>query len=206
MSLYKKAKDKALVIWEFVKQPTAKYSLGTLLVVGFISGVIFWGGFNTAMEMTNNEEFCISCHEMKDNVYEEYKDSIHYSNRTGVRATCPDCHGPKEWAYKVVRKIKATNELLHKALGTIDTPEKFEKKRLQLARNVWKEMKATDSRECRNCHDYKSMDYSEQGRRSMKQHEKGLTKGKTCIDCHKGIAHSLPAMYEVDPSAAVGQE
>ena len=198
-------KERLKGVWAFLKKPTAKYSLGTLIIVGFVTGIIFWGGFNTAMEMTNNEEFCISCHEMRDFVYEEYKDSVHYANRTGVRATCPDCHVPKEWTYKVVRKIKATNELLHKALGTIDTAEKFEKKRLQLARNVWKEMKETDSRECRNCHDYQSMDYTEQGRRSMKQHAKGLDEGKTCIDCHKGIAHSLPAMYEVDPSAAVEQ-
>jgi len=204
MSLYKNSKKRLQVVWTFLKKPTAKYSLGTLLVVGFISGIIFWGGFNTAMEMTNNEEFCISCHEMRDYVYEEYKDSVHYANRTGVRATCPDCHVPKEWTYKVVRKIQATNELFHKALGTIDTPEKFEKKRLKLARNVWKAMKDTDSRECRNCHDYASMDYAEQGRRSMQQHSEGLEAGKTCIDCHKGIAHSLPAMYEVDPSAAVG--
>lgn len=204
MSLYKNSKKRLQLVWMFLKKPTAKYSLGTLLVVGFISGIIFWGGFNTAMEMTNNEEFCISCHEMRDYVYEEYKDSIHYANRTGVRATCPDCHVPKEWTYKVVRKIQATNELFHKALGTIDTPEKFEKKRLKLARNVWKAMKETDSRECRNCHDYASMDYAEQGRRSMQQHAEGLEAGKTCIDCHKGIAHSLPAMYEVDPSAAVG--
>ncbi|MDH5393541.1 MAG: NapC/NirT family cytochrome c [Gammaproteobacteria bacterium] len=193
-------------LWGILKKPTAKYSLGTLLVGGFVAGIIFWGGFNTAMEMTNNEQFCISCHEMRENVYEEYKDTVHYSNRTGVRATCPDCHVPKEWAYKVIRKIKATNELFHKALGTIDTPEKFEAKRLQLARNVWKEMKDTDSRECRNCHDYQSMDFTDQGRRGMQQHEKGLEAGKTCIDCHKGIAHSLPAMFEVDPSAAVGHE
>lgn len=206
MSAYDNAKKKLQVIWGFLKKPTAKYSLGTLLVVGFISGIIFWGGFNTAMEMTNNEEFCISCHEMRDYVYEEYKDSIHYSNRTGVRATCPDCHVPKEWTAKVVRKIKATNELFHKMLGTIDTPEKFEAKRLQLARSVWKEMKNNDSHECRNCHDYESMDFTEQGRRSMKQHSKGLDEGQTCIDCHKGIAHSLPAMYEVDPSAAVSNK
>lgn len=204
MSLYNMVKDGLKVTWEFLKKPTAKYSLGTLLVVGFISGIIFWGGFNTAMEMTNNEEFCISCHEMRVNVYEEYKDSIHYSNRTGVRATCPDCHVPKEWTYKVARKIRATNELFHKALGSIDTPEKFEAKRLKLARSVWKEMKGNDSRECRNCHNYDSMDFTEQGRRSMKQHAKGLEADKTCIDCHKGIAHSLPAMYEVDPSSAVG--
>ncbi|MDH5518661.1 MAG: NapC/NirT family cytochrome c [Gammaproteobacteria bacterium] len=196
-------KEIIMNLWRLLKKPTAKYSLGTLLVGGFIAGIIFWGGFNTAMEMTNNEQFCISCHEMRENVYEEYKDTIHYANRTGVRATCPDCHVPKEWAYKVVRKIKATNELFHKALGTIDTPEKFESKRLHLARNVWKEMKDTDSRECRNCHDFKFMDYTEQGRRGMKQHQQGLESGKTCIDCHKGIAHSLPAMYEVDPSTAI---
>lgn len=202
----KKLKQLLSSTWQVLKKPTAKYSLGTLLVGGFVAGIIFWGGFNTAMEMTNNEEFCISCHEMRENVYEEYKDTVHYSNRTGVRATCPDCHVPKEWTYKVIRKIKATNELYHKALGTIDTPEKFEAKRLQLARNVWKEMKETDSRECRNCHDFESMDYTEQGRRGMRQHEKGLASGMTCIDCHKGIAHSLPAMYEVDPSAAVGHD
>ena len=75
-------------------------------VVGFVAGIIFWGGFNTAMEMTNNEQFCISCHEMEDYVFQEYKDTIHYANRTGVRATCPDCHVPKEWHHKVVRKIQ----------------------------------------------------------------------------------------------------
>lgn len=179
-------------------------TLGSLLVAGFVAGIIFWGGFNTAMEATNQEAFCIGCHEMKDNVYQEYKDTVHYSNRTGVRATCPDCHVPKPWIHKMVRKIQASNELLHKALGTIDTAEKFEEKRLQLAQNVWRSMEKTDSRECRNCHDYESMDFVEQQRRAVTSHSKGLEEGKTCINCHKGIAHSLPALYEVDPSAVVG--
>ncbi|MBE9568430.1 MAG: NapC/NirT family cytochrome c [Proteobacteria bacterium] len=191
-------------IWQVLKKPSVTYSLGTLLVVGFISGVLFWGGFNTAMEMTNNEDFCISCHEMEDNVYQEYKQTIHYSNRTGVRATCPDCHVPKEWNHKVVRKIQASNELLHKALGTIDTREKFEGKRLQLASNVWKAMKKTDSRECRNCHNFEYMDFGEQGRRAVKAHSEGLDAGKTCIDCHKGIAHELPDMHDVDPGSSIG--
>ena len=187
-----------------LRTPSAKYSLGALLIVGFISGIIFWGGFNTAMEMTNNEEFCISCHEMEDNVYAEYKETIHYTNRTGVRATCPDCHVPKEWHHKVVRKIQASNELLHKALGSIDTREKFEDKRLKLAQNVWRVMEKTDSRECRNCHNFEFMDFGEQGRRAIKQHSEGLESGKTCIDCHKGIAHQLPDMREVDPTAVIG--
>lgn len=191
-------------IWAIIKQPTTKYSLGTLLIGGFIAGIIFWGGFNTAMEMTNTEEFCISCHEMRNNVYEEYKETIHYTNRTGVRATCPDCHVPKEWNHKVVRKIQASNELLHKALGSIDTREKYEAKRLKLAQNVWDTMKETDSRECRNCHDYDSMDFIAQGRRAIKQHDEGLEEGKTCIDCHKGIAHELPDMRSVDDSSTIG--
>lgn len=192
-------------LWNAVNRPTARYSLGSLLVVGFGISILFWGGFNWAMEATNSEEFCISCHEMQENVYEEYKETIHYSNRTGVRATCPDCHVPKEWHYKVVRKIQATNELLHKALGSIDTPEKFEAKRLKLASHVWEGMKKTDSRECRNCHDFDSMDYPEQGRRAVAQHSVGLEEDKTCIDCHKGIAHSLPDMHEVDPTVVVGR-
>jgi cytochrome c-type protein NapC len=185
-----------ITVWELLKRPSARYSLGSLLVVGFVSGIIFWGGFNTAMEATNNEAFCISCHEMKDNVYQEYRRTIHYSNRTGVRATCPDCHVPKDWTHKVVRKIQASNELFHKALGSVDTSEKFNAKRLELATHVWNSMKATDSRECRNCHDYSSMDYSMQGRRASRIHQQGFEKSKTCIDCHKGIAHSLPPQYK----------
>ena len=181
----------------------ARFSAGTLLVVGVVAGVLLWGGFNWAMELSNTEQFCISCHEMRDNVYAEYVLTKHYNNRTGVRATCPDCHVPKEWIYKVKRKIQATNELYHKALGSIDTPEKFEAKRLELARHVWQAMKETDSRECRNCHEYGSMDYVVQGRRAVAQHTEGFEQGKTCIDCHKGIAHELPDMYEEDPSAVL---
>ena len=127
------------------------------LIVGIIIGVIGWGGFNWALELTNTEEFCISCHEMEANVYQELQETVHFTNRTGVRATCPDCHVPKEWVYKIVRKVKASKELYHKMLGTIDTPEKFEDYRLTMAMNEWRRMKTTDSRECRNCHNFGSM-------------------------------------------------
>lgn len=170
-----------------------KVILGTTLGAALffmLVGVIFWGGFNTAMEATNTMTFCISCHEMEENVYREYRNTIHYTNRSGVRATCSDCHVPDPWVHKVVRKVQASNEVLHKVLGSIDTPEKFDAKRLQLAKNVWKAMKATDSRECRNCHDFNSMNPEEQKKRSRKQHINGMQAGNTCIDCHKGIAHS----------------
>jgi cytochrome c-type protein NapC len=188
----------------FMKNPSSRYSVGFLTVSSILLGVVLWGGFNWSLDVTNTEEFCISCHEMEQYVYQEYKDTIHYNNRTGVRATCPDCHVPKEWSYKIVRKIRASNELWHKALGSINTAEKFEAKRLKMARHVWNSMEKTDSRECRNCHDFESMDYFEQGRRSVDAHIEGADEGKTCISCHRGIAHSLPALYEEDPSAVIG--
>lgn len=163
-------------------------SIGTALIF-MLAGVIFWGGFNTAMEATNTLGFCISCHEMEENVYQEYKETIHYTNRSGVRATCSDCHVPDPWVHKFVRKIKASNELLHKALGSINTPEKFDNKRLKLAKNVWHDMKGSNSRECRNCHDFKTMTPETQKPRARKQHMNAMRDGNTCIDCHKGIAH-----------------
>ncbi len=135
---------------------------------------------------------------MKDFVYVEYKTTIHYNNHTGVRATCPDCHVPRQWIYKVARKVRATNELFHWMLGSIDTPAQFEAKRPVLAREVWRSMEATDSRECRNCHGINFMTYATQSASARLMHARAQDWGKTCIDCHKGIAHSLPKSFDKD--------
>ncbi|PIP81246.1 MAG: hypothetical protein COW84_00900 [Gammaproteobacteria bacterium CG22_combo_CG10-13_8_21_14_all_40_8] len=163
-------------------------------LVMFIVGILFWGGFHTVLELTNTESFCISCHEMKDTVYQEYKTTIHFKNPAGVKASCPDCHVPRPWLYKIRRKIQASNELFHSFLGTIDTPEKFEDHRLELATHVWKVMKDSDSRECKNCHSFEVMDRDKQSKRASKKHDpkRIAERGETCIDCHKGIAHHLP--------------
>jgi cytochrome c-type protein NapC len=97
---------------------------------------------------------------------------------------------------KIIRKIQASNEVFHKILGSIDTPEKFNAKRAQLAQNEWKRMKANDSQECRNCHNFSYMDYAEQNRRSAAKHQVAFNEGQTCIDCHKGIAHTLPPIEQ----------
>ena len=182
--------------WATLKKPTAKYSLIALLSVGFIGGILFWGGFHTGLEMTNTLEFCVSCHEMRDTVYQEYKTSIHYSNRSGVRAICSDCHVPKDWGHKMLRKAKASFEVWGKLTGSIDTPEKFEAKRITLATHEWERMKDSDSRECRNCHNFEAMSADYQKKSNYARHMKAKDAGKTCIDCHKGIAHQLPKEYE----------
>ncbi|MER2605701.1 MAG: NapC/NirT family cytochrome c [Siculibacillus sp.] len=186
MSLFARAAS----LLAIVRRPSVKYSILTLAGGGFIAGILFWGGFNTAMEATNTKEFCISCHEMRDTVYKEYQGTIHASNRTGVSAVCSDCHVPKDWTHKILRKIQASQEVWGKLTGTISTPEKFDAKRLELAKHEWDRMKASDSRECRNCHTFEGMNPENQRPRARKQHMAAMEAGNTCIDCHKGIAHT----------------
>ena len=183
-------------VWRWLWRPSARWSLGVLLVFGFVVGIMFWGTFHWVIELTNTETFCVSCHEMRDTPYAELKETIHYSNRSGVRAICSDCHVPKDWAPKMLRKIQATSDLYHMIMGTVDTPEKFKAKRLELAKNVWESMKASDSRECRNCHQAESMKLSVQVRQAQGKHHRVQEGGSTCIDCHQGIAHHLPDKWE----------
>ena len=179
-------------LWYILRRPSARYSLLTLAGGGFIAGIIFWGGYHTVIEMTNTLVFCTSCHEMEQNVFQEYKKSTHYSNPVGVRAICSDCHVPKEWGPKMLRKIYASNELFHWIVGTVNTPEKFDAKRKAMAESVWKTMKETDSRECRNCHSLEAMDLGPQKPRARAQHESAKTDKQTCIECHQGVVHKLP--------------
>jgi cytochrome c-type protein NapC len=177
----------------------ASMPLVAVVAIGMISGLMFWGAFNTGMEETNTLGFCTSCHEMRDTVFQEYKETIHYKNRSGVRAICPDCHVPKDWTHKFVRKIQASKELYSKFVaGSIDTPEKFEAKRMELATHVWETMKGNDSHECRNCHSWEAMDPHKQNARARAKMDKAQKEGKTCIDCHQGIAHLLPKEYNED--------
>jgi cytochrome c-type protein NapC len=164
--------------------------------MGFAGGLLFWGAFNTGMEATNTEEFCSGCHAP---IVAEIQETIHYSNRSGVRAICSDCHVPHEWTDKIVRKVQASKELFAHFIGTIDTQEKFQARRAHLAEREWSRLKKNDSLECRNCHQFEYMDFSEQGERSANQHSTALASGeKTCVDCHKGIAHKLPDMHGVE--------
>jgi cytochrome c-type protein NapC len=184
--------------WGILVRPSAHFSLGFLTVGGFIAGIVFWGGFNTALEATNTETFCISCHEMHDNVYQELRTTIHFTNRSGVRATCPDCHVPHEWTRKIARKMQASKEVWGWLFGTINTREEFLAKRRELAEREWVRLHANDSLECRNCHGFGYMDFTRQSPRAADAHGRFLASGeKTCIDCHKGIAHELPDMSGV---------
>ena len=165
-----------------------------LLAIGglLVAGILMATGA-AALAWTNTEAFCISCHEMKNNVYAEYTGTIHDKNRTGVRAICSDCHVPREPVAMIKRKMQASLELYgHFISHSIDTPEKFQAKRYELATHVWTRMQETDSLECRNCHNESKMSHELQSAKAQLRHTKGKAEKLTCIDCHFGIAHREP--------------
>ena len=184
---------------DFLRRPAGRYSMFVFLAGAGLAGIIFSAGFATFIERTNTMEFCTtSCHEMVT-FYEEYKETRHYNNRSGVRADCSDCHIPKgSWTQVVIKKAYAgTKDIFAHLIGTIDTPEKLEAKRLELATRVWESMMASDSAECRNCHAMAAMALPLQQPRAKGQHEEAMMEGKTCIECHKGIYHK-PVHEEVE--------
>ncbi len=183
---------------KIAKQTKRISLLGSALLV--TAGILLWAGFNAALEATNTTEFCISCHEMEATVYQDYRESVHTSNPSGVRAECADCHVPKAFWPKIVRKLEASRELYHWLAGTIDTREKFDARRPLLIQREWQRMRDSDSQTCRSCHVFDSMDLAGQARFAARIHGEGLVSGKTCIDCHQGIAHQLP---QPDPIEAV---
>lgn len=157
----------------------------------FAAGMVFAVVASEGMHQTNRIEFCVSCHSMTT-VNEEYQQSVHYKNSSGVRATCSDCHVPAQLGPLLAAKVIASKDVVHEILGTIDTPEKFEARRWQLANAVWDKMEATNSRECRSCHDFRDMSAEAQGRKVARRHARAVEDGKTCIACHKGVAHKEP--------------
>jgi cytochrome c-type protein NapC len=165
-----------------------------VLLAGFGVAIVGLGVMGTTLVYTSSEEFCAnSCHEMTTNVAMEYRNTVHDKNRTGVRATCPDCHVPHAPIPLYIRKMGAVNDLWgHLVTHSIDTRAKFEAKRQQLAERVWIYMKGNDSRECRHCHNAAKMDSDKQSEKAQLRHARAKREKLTCIDCHFAIAHYEP--------------
>ena len=159
-----------------------------LVLIGFAGSI----GASMVLESTNTTEFCTSCHSMQWNTA-EWMDSMHYRNAAGVRAGCADCHVPSALGPKLGAKLIAARDVWGEIVGRIDTKEKLEAHRWHMASRVWERMRANDSRECRSCHTFDAMDLDEQDRTAAKKHHRAAEmRDKTCIDCHKGVAHRMP--------------
>lgn len=176
----------------------AQRSALVLLLAGAVLGIGALGVAHEVLEYTDSDAFCGSCHVMRATVFEEFEESIHANNPSGIRATCADCHIPRPLVPHLVRKVEATQFLVAWLMGT-DTPEELLAKREELAELVWARMRANDSAACRHCHQMDHMDLAAQSTRARTQHEDARETGETCIDCHDdGVAHE-PVKVEAPP-------
>ena len=176
---------------------TTKF-LTALCLMG-IGAAALWGT-QFIMHKTSSQEFCISCHSMSQ-PKEEWGSSSHFSNAKGIRAECADCHVPQEGWHYVKAKFIALKDVWYEMQGKLDSKEKYEAHRAELAKIVWDDMKATGSETCRSCHSFDAMDFSQQPKVAKQMHMDAVKNGQTCIDCHKGIVHFLPEIHEEQPVA-----
>ena len=178
--------------WLF--SPSARWSVFALILVGLVIGFVGTVGTQVAVAVTGSNEFCgTACHSHANFVYPEYKASVHGSNRTGVQAKCADCHIPHSYPAKLIYKTQAgIRDSIAEFRGTISTQEKFEARRWQLANQVWDEMKANNSANCRSCHNPEALSAEKQSEDAVKAHKKFAAGKATCIECHTGVAHQEP--------------
>lgn len=179
--------------WTWLSTPSAKWSVLALLV----GGVVIGGGSVIATQVmvaqTGTNEFCGgACHSMQW-VSQEYKKSIHFANSKGIQATCHDCHIPRAYPQLLWYKAKVgIRDVIQETRGVISTEEKFNKERPRLAKAVWAEYKETNSANCRQCHAFTPEIIAKQKEFVQPMHKMALTGESTCIDCHKGVAHTAP--------------
>ncbi len=179
--------------WRGLATPSVRWPVLALVALGVAIGAAATIGTQVMVAVTGTDAFCGgACHSMQW-VAREHQESSHHVNRTGVGAGCHDCHIPKRYPevlwYKAVAGIK---DVVQEARGVISTEEKFKKERLRMAKVVWEEYKANDSRNCRNCHKFSAEVVAKQKDFVKPMHEQVLAGKATCIDCHKGIAHTAP--------------
>jgi nitrate/TMAO reductase-like tetraheme cytochrome c subunit len=164
-----------------------------LVVIGLLIGAGAVIATQVMVVATGTNEFCSNaCHSMQW-VAQEYRQSGHHLNRTGVQAGCHDCHIPHEYPELLWYKAKAgLHDAIGEIRGVISTQEKFEKERARMAEIVWAEYKETGSANCRTCHAFSPEVVAKQKDFVQPMHQQVLSGAATCIDCHKGIAHKAP--------------
>jgi cytochrome c-type protein NapC len=161
-----------------------KSSLLGHAIVLFIIGL-----FSTSMTIAEDLkvlEKCDTCHVKQAS---EFQESVHYINRSGVQATCNNCHAGK------------------KHEKGVNASKKVKKPRIEMVASEWKRLKDNNSKECKTCHSPMAMDLAKQEPRSVTRHEESFDAGNTsCINCHQGISHYLPDGWEKHKAAMKEKE
>ena len=179
--------------WRRLRGPSARWSVFALVAVGVLIGAVAIVGTQVMVHVTGTDAFCGgACHSMQW-VATEHQAGTHGATRTGMRATCHDCHIPREYPHLLWYKaVAGTKDVIGEMRGVIDTEAKFQAERRRMAELVWHEYKENDSRACRGCHVFSAEVLAKQQDAAKGSHAAVLEGRATCIDCHKGVGHLAP--------------
>ena len=125
-ALVRKALALGRPFWRSSAGPASHFSLGFLTLGGFVARHHVLGRLqHRAGADQYRDVLHLAATRCATTSIRSCKRTIHFTNRSGVRATCPDCHVPHEWTDKIARKMQASKEVWGKIFGTINTREKF---------------------------------------------------------------------------------
>lgn len=158
----------------------------TLLLIGVAVGIIFILLSHKVIQYTSTDKFCQSCH-VHPHAEVSWKQSTHFTNKSGVQVHCVECHLPPEgWPY-LREKIKTGSRDVWAKLFTDTKKINWEEKgKLENAVHiVYKES-------CIHCHqNLFTKGLTKEGEDAhlyYTQHEKDLH----CINCHLTVGHFNP--------------
>ncbi|QSX33729.1 NapC/NirT family cytochrome c [Shewanella avicenniae] len=183
--------------WRALFKPSAKFSILSLLVIGIVVGVVGYFATQQTLHATSSDAFCMSCHS-NHSLRDEVMASAHGNGRAGVTVQCQDCHLPHNPVKYLVKKIIVSKDLY--GFLTIDgfnTQAWLDENRKEQADHALKYFRSNDSDNCQHCHTRIYTNQPESMKTiAKKMHEmnfkKEEDKRKTCVDCHKGVAHVYP--------------
>ncbi|MDJ0928339.1 MAG: NapC/NirT family cytochrome c [Gammaproteobacteria bacterium] len=201
-------KEEESILW---KKPRQRWLLGIPIgaMLAFGLGAAALGAFNWVLQQTSTNEFCYVCHSHRAFIQPEYEASTHFANTSGVQAQCADCHIPQGWWQTLWLKTRVSLDIIPELMGKLDTAEKYESHRREMAMAVWADYLDRDSSYCVSCHSPESMVLENQERFAQRAHARATETGQSCIECHQGLVHKLPenwreAWNEVASADGVG--
>ncbi|SHI15804.1 NapC/NirT family cytochrome c [Ferrimonas marina] len=183
--------------WRKLFKPSSRYSVSTLVAVGVVIGVVGYFAMQQTLHATSTDEFCMTCHS-NHSLKDEVLASAHGNNRAGVVVQCQQCHIAQEPFNYLVKKIVVSKDIWgYLTIDGFNTQEWLEANRKEQADLALAYLKRIDSSTCQNCHNQVTQEAPEAmktmaARMHAANYKKEPDQRRTCVDCHKGVAHPYP--------------
>jgi nitrate/TMAO reductase-like tetraheme cytochrome c subunit len=157
------------------------------LVAGGLGGVAFMFFLIEFDHYSSSNEFCTTCHSMTY-ADDSYQQSAHYNTRSGVRATCGDCHVSEGLVMATYDHAIGTKDLIKQIFSSTDYDDPvvnmLHLPEAAFAAREW--FRKRDSATCKRCHTLEAIQGTRANTAAIHQEE---TEGKTCVDCHYNLVH-----------------